>query len=453
MNTMMTVSAPAQAAQPQSKAPAGKQEQNDSFAQVLEQMATAQTQAPKGGTASAKTQKTAPNDEAGRQEPAIAEADTDDVMVQAGQWQRNTGLQVDDKLSALLDELIALMQGSGPEELDEDGLQQLYGLVERMLKRLQQLNTENGQQAAAEQMMWLVPLVQHFVGQPTQMAEAPVQNNELYDRLVSMEPKAFAELLEMEPAQLLEVLAGKESAPSDFARLLQAPVSRLEYRKTEPMPQVAMPQKVQAVKTEEPEMPQERPVETKTAEAAKEPLDVDRLQKQVDAGVHFQNTAFAPATTAAKEPAAEEMLPLANQLEEGIANGIRNGKEEFTIQLRPEGLGELTVKLTRVGEAMTLNIVAKSTETHKLLADEMQALREVLRPLKVEVESVLTESQSQLLSQQQQFEQQRQQSWQQMQGAAYYGDEPLGGTTEEQPATAAIPPPAAYTSSALDTYI
>ncbi len=149
--------------------------------------------------------------------------------------------------------------------------------------------------------------------------------------------------------------------------------------------------------------------------------------------------------------AASSPAPVATQLQEGIQNGLQTGLDEFSIKLMPEGLGEVTVRLKATEAGLKLTLVAKSAETQRLLGAELDQLRETLRPMRVEVQEVLTSRQEQMLSNQQSFQnQQQQRAWQEMHGAAYYRDEPLSGSEE----TEALPLPAAEAPrAALDAYI
>lgn len=182
------------------------------------------------------------------------------------------------------------------------------------------------------------------------------------------------------------------------------------------------------------------------AEAGGESLDIDALQQRVDAGVYLQNTTMANgvATAAATQPPA---APVETQLYDALAAGAAEGREEVTVKLAPEELGEVTIRLTKNAEGgMSLNIIAKNPETQQLLAAQVNSLQETLQPYKVDVENIMTERQYEMLSHQQSFDGQRRQTWSER-GAAYYGDEPLGEIEGVSAAAAGIP------TTALDTYI
>jgi flagellar hook-length control protein FliK len=159
-------------------------------------------------------------------------------------------------------------------------------------------------------------------------------------------------------------------------------------------------------------------------------LDIDALQQRVDTGAYMQNTAIN-TTLPEPEPvsANRQPLPLASQLGEGVQKALANGEEQYTVKLNPEELGEVTIRLTRTAEGMRLDIVAQSAETQRLLAAEVDVLREAMKPLKVDVENIFTQQQDAMLnSARDQRGQSRNNGF--MRGAAYYGDEPLGQAAE-----------------------
>lgn len=185
------------------------------------------------------------------------------------------------------------------------------------------------------------------------------------------------------------------------------------------------------------------------------PLDVDTLQQQVDSGMHLKNTALVTSSKAAEVEQLSQPVPIASQINEGVLKAMKNGMESITIKLMPEGLGELTLRLTKTANGMMLDMVAKNADTQKLLNGELDTLKENLKPLKVDVETVLTEQQDSFINQNQNFSQHSRQDWKTFKGAAYYKDEPLG-KSEEHPAPAENILRPAYTngySSALNTYI
>lgn len=86
--------------------------------------------------------------------------------------------------------------------------------------------------------------------------------------------------------------------------------------------------------------------------------------------------------------------PVLNQLRTGLEQGIKDNLSEFTIKLKPEGLGEIVVHMASAGGKLTVDIGATSQETQKLINSQMAALKEMLEPLHAEVGSVSHSSQN-----------------------------------------------------------
>ncbi|MEA4892904.1 MAG: flagellar hook-length control protein FliK [Peptococcaceae bacterium] len=180
--------------------------------------------------------------------------------------------------------------------------------------------------------------------------------------------------------------------------------------------------------------------------AAKEPeeLDADLLQQQVNG----RKTSWTERLAARGETEAQTTLP--GQLEEGIRENLTLGKREFTLKLKPESLGEITVKLIEKSGKMTLTISAASAQTARLINSDLYALREAVRPLQVEVQEAVPQSPESSQSQLQQFDMtgqqfNRHQSFGGGGDPAYYPLE-AGGEPAEEPAAREL-------SGALDTYI
>ncbi|NBI77457.1 flagellar hook-length control protein FliK [Anaerotruncus colihominis] len=115
-----------------------------------------------------------------------------------------------------------------------------------------------------------------------------------------------------------------------------------------------------------------------------EPIDVDVLQAQVDA------RRFEPAVNVQKvehtpQPETRNIL---EQLETGIKENYAANRDEFVIKLKPDGLGEITVKLVQKENSIALSILASSPQVARLISNEVVALQNVLRPLQAEVTQI-----------------------------------------------------------------
>ena len=92
---------------------------------------------------------------------------------------------------------------------------------------------------------------------------------------------------------------------------------------------------------------------------------------------------------AKKAEAANQPPKLMDQVEQGIRGNLKMDKNEFTIKLNPETLGEITVKLVHEDGKATLHIVTANGNTAQLINDELAALREAVRPMHIEVRQAI----------------------------------------------------------------
>ncbi len=88
-----------------------------------------------------------------------------------------------------------------------------------------------------------------------------------------------------------------------------------------------------------------------------------------------------------------DATPLTNQVKTGIEEGLSKQLNQFTIRLKPEGLGEILVHMTSSGGKVALSIGVSNMDTQKLLSSEMMHLKESLQPLNAEVQEIYHNSQ------------------------------------------------------------
>ncbi len=76
------------------------------------------------------------------------------------------------------------------------------------------------------------------------------------------------------------------------------------------------------------------------------------------------------------------------QMYKGISENLERGRSEFTVKLRPEGLGEILVKLVSdEGGKAVLSLVASSEKTAELLNRDLASLQTSLNQHNVEIEN------------------------------------------------------------------
>lgn len=133
---------------------------------------------------------------------------------------------------------------------------------------------------------------------------------------------------------------------------------------------------------------------------SKEQASLEELKKNAEAkGINLMDRmAEARITGGAKvqtmnQTAGQNASSVVTQVKEGLEQGVKNQLKEFTIHLKPEGLGEVIVKMVSQDGKLTVNIGASSSETQKLINSQMVSLKEMLEPLHAEVGEVYHSSQ------------------------------------------------------------
>lgn len=109
-------------------------------------------------------------------------------------------------------------------------------------------------------------------------------------------------------------------------------------------------------------------------------IDVDNLQNEI--AKLNSRTPFEFNLKAVGETSDANTL---DQLTDGIKQNISIGKSEFAIKLTPETLGEITVKLVEEAGKTTLTITTANEQAAKLINKDLDALREAVAPMNVEV--------------------------------------------------------------------
>lgn len=124
---------------------------------------------------------------------------------------------------------------------------------------------------------------------------------------------------------------------------------------------------------------------SKEQKETSEPLDIELLQADVNAKRFLPTEALAQKQSLPQP----EMTDIVQQLKKGILENTAKGKNEFVVRLKPEGIGEIVVKLAEDKSRISLSIFTASTQTAKLISDEVATLQNALRPLHAEVQQVV----------------------------------------------------------------
>ncbi len=123
-------------------------------------------------------------------------------------------------------------------------------------------------------------------------------------------------------------------------------------------------------------------------ETTEDTIDVDALQTQLMSSQQVR-LQFA---TAASETKSADVLPVAEQVQQGLTTNLEQGETAFTIRLNPENLGEITVKVQEVDGKTTVHLYTASEETARTINNELHALREAVKPMAVEVHEAISQS-------------------------------------------------------------
>ena len=121
--------------------------------------------------------------------------------------------------------------------------------------------------------------------------------------------------------------------------------------------------------------------------------DADALQAQMNLRSDALSQQMKMGQIAAVDKNAQAEEPIVKQVTQQMQLNLEKGSSEFTIRLRPENLGEITVKLVQKDGAMTLLLAADNENTKKLLNTNLEALREAVRPMQVEVREAVVQAQ------------------------------------------------------------
>lgn len=178
--------------------------------------------------------------------------------------------------------------------------------------------------------------------------------------------------------------------------------------------------------------------------------DIEALQADVNA------KRFVPADTGSHElpPVIPDGEELAQQVKNSIFENVAKGKNEFVVRLKPEGIGEIVVKLSEDKERISLSILTTSTQTARLISNEVAALQNALKPLNAEVQEITTiagNEQAAQYSAQNQMTDQGKQSHSQQEPSHSHRGQRVAGVEEDFDGT--VEAGLAAGDDALDTYI
>lgn len=130
-------------------------------------------------------------------------------------------------------------------------------------------------------------------------------------------------------------------------------------------------------------------------------VDVEEIKKQVEAAKHvrvpdMQMLDFSKGSAQWQNTDTNEITvdikDLTSQIETKVSKNIESKTNEFVIKLKPEGLGEITVKLLSENSKISLSIITQDEKVQRILSSEISSLREALRPLNAEVKDIVSQT-------------------------------------------------------------
>ncbi len=185
-------------------------------------------------------------------------------------------------------------------------------------------------------------------------------------------------------------------------------------------------------------------------------IDADIIQNEL-----AKSSATMPFELRFKTTEDNGNVKLLEQLTDGIKQNVSSGKSEFTIKLKPEALGEITVKLIEEAGKTTLSITTASAQTAKLINNDLNALKQAVAPMNVEVNNAVVSTNETASGSMQQFNM----SGQQFAGQQFAGQQSFfqmsqiasrqtdSQLTEDVYASSQLSPARVLSSERLDTYI
>lgn len=297
-------------------------------------------------------------------------------IAQAGGMQNLQGMQVGDAFAQMLDQILgqtvcAQAQGKDAEEqgtqMAADLFAQLFpGMLSgpadlsalcSQIENQGQIDAMSGTSGQAQLQALLSEMQGSDAGTSSKSAE-------LFQRLMVSQQGNADDSAEMEVLSSLQTQGKPETAENLFGGEDQFRQSVLTAQKL--LNQTGG----KKVQTEEPK-----------------PIDVEALQNDVDSG-RFRTALNVEKTL----DQALDTHHVMEQVETGIKDNLSLGKNEFVVKLKPEGLGEITVKMVEAESKISLSIVTSSPQVAKLINGELAGLRETLRTYNADVHEVVSQS-------------------------------------------------------------
>lgn len=187
----------------------------------------------------------------------------------------------------------------------------------------------------------------------------------------------------------------------DFTETTEIPIVSVNYEKSSASEQIMQPSLGVTV----PNMIQQKIIRADMSELSGESQNSNSQESETgDLSNQLSEIATANANANVITPQFElpkvqnlsnplfDQFNISEQITDGVKANLNLEKNEFTVKLNPESLGEVTIKLAEEGGKMVVNITAATESTAKLLNSDLTALRDSLGSLNLEIREVTVEA-------------------------------------------------------------
>ncbi len=333
---------------------------------------------------------------------------------------------------------------AAPENEEE---QTLLALIDSLQAELETLAEEAGQVVLGEQLMNLLAQISGQTQTPSLQADGTLAWS------LPNTQEAIALLVNASSQDVLQALQGKATLGSQ-ASPLQTP-SQTQTSDAAPASTAAGTQNTAVQATTNTAMQTATTAgdsgqNTAAGTTSSNGTNAESTDSQVATNTALPLMQQPGLVTTGNVTTAEAAPAFLTQMQSGIESGLQSGLDEFTVKLMPEGLGEVVVQLKATENGLTLTLIAQSAEAQRLLAADLEQLRNSLSPLHVEVQEVQSSEDAELLNEHQNEREERRAYWQ-AQTQQNLVRRTVRGEPEALPETQNTL--SSQPTSALDTYI
>ena len=232
-------------------------------------------------------------------------------------------------------------------------------------------------------------------------AQGEVVKNYINSKLEAKKADTSAGNTVIETGVMENKVSEIKATMKDVSEIKEMPIVSASYHKTSASEQVLQPSLGVSV----PNMIQQKMIRADMSQFSGE-AENSNSQESKNGGFEEQLSEIATANANANVITPQVQLPkvqnlsnplfdefnISEQITDGVKANLNLEKNEFTVKLNPESLGEVTIKLVEEGGKMVVNITAATESTAKLLNSDLTALRDSLGSLNLEIREVTVEA-------------------------------------------------------------